>query len=67
MESNCKEYYITESYSLAKTMSYLLNKPFFRYDNKFDETKKVYSFKDDEEFRKVLTLVYKIKHKQEIN
>jgi hypothetical protein len=65
--NNNKEYYITESYSLAKTMSYLLGREFFRFNNKFDETKKVYSFKDDEEFRRVLTLVYKIRHKQEIN
>lgn len=65
MENN-KEYYITESYSLAKTMSYLLGREFFRFDNKFDPNKKVYSFKDDEEFRRVLTLVYKIKHKQKI-
>jgi hypothetical protein len=61
-----REYYIIESYSLAKTMSYLLNKPFYRFNNKFDDTKKVYSFEDNEEFRKVLTLVYKIKHKQKI-
>ncbi|WP_224033929.1 hypothetical protein [Clostridium gelidum] len=51
-----------ESKNLAITVSYLLQEPFYIFDNKFDSTKKVYSFKDNDKFRKILTLVRNVKN-----
>lgn len=50
------KYYVMKNKNFAITVSYLLNRPFYTFDDRFEEGKKVYSFLDDEKFREILTL-----------
>ncbi|MBP1889786.1 hypothetical protein J2Z53_001369 [Clostridium moniliforme] len=56
-----KKYYVLKNKNMAITISFLLNKPFYTFDDRFNEGKKVYSFEDDDKFREILTLVSKIR------
>ena len=55
------KYYIMKNKNMAITISFLLNKPFYTFDDRFEKGKKVYSFEDNEKFREILTLVSKIR------
>jgi hypothetical protein len=48
-------YYILKNKGLAISISYLIGKSFYTYDDKFKQGKKVYSFEYTEEFKKALT------------
>lgn len=52
-----KKYYVIKNKNLAITVSYLLNKSFFTFDDRFNLGKKVYSFEDTQQFRDILTLI----------
>lgn len=56
------KYYIMKNKNMAITISFLLNKPFFTFDDRFEEGKKVYSFEDNDKFREILTLVSKLRN-----
>ncbi|HII4449382.1 TPA: hypothetical protein ACY4RW_001281 [Clostridium perfringens] len=56
-------YYIIDNKNMAITLGFLLNREFYRYDDRFNEGKKVYSFVDDAKFREALTIVSDFKRK----
>lgn len=52
-----KDYYILNNKALALAISYIINEDYYTYDNKFEEGKKVYSFKNTDNFKKALTIL----------
>lgn len=54
---NKSKYYVVKNKNLAITISYLLNTPFYTYDDLYEKGKKIYSFEDTVKFREILTLV----------
>lgn len=59
-----KDYYIINNKNLAITLSYLLKQDYYTYDDTRQgrEGKKLYSFKNTNEFKKVLTLINDIRN-----
>ena len=51
-----QKYYIVKNKALATTLSYILNRKFYVYDDNI-KGGKMYSFVDDEKFREVFKLV----------
>lgn len=49
-----KDYYIINNQNLANALTYLTGVIPFRYDDKYNKGKKIYSFKITEEFKKAL-------------
>jgi hypothetical protein len=49
-----QEYYILKNKSLAVAISYAIGEDYYTYDDRFNEGKKVYSFKNTENFKKAL-------------
>lgn len=56
-----KEFYIINSKSLATVINYLTGEKYFTYDDKLNEGKKIYSFRNTEEFKKALTKIKEFK------
>jgi len=52
-----KDYYILNNKALALAISYIIHEDYYTYDDKFNEGKKVYSFKNTDNFKRVLTIV----------
>lgn len=53
---NNSEYKVVSSKNLAITISYLTSEDFFTYNDKFEQGKKCYSFKNTDKFKKALEL-----------
>ena len=49
-----KDYYILNNKALALAISYIIHEDYYTYDDKFNEGRKVYSFKNTEKFKKAL-------------
>lgn len=47
--------------NLAITLAYMTGQDFFTYDNRYDDTKKVYSFENTPKFQQAYTLVMDFK------
>lgn len=56
------KYYIMKNKNMAITISFLLGRSFYTFDDRFNEGKKVYSFIDDDKFREILTLVSNVRN-----
>ena len=56
-----KQYYPIRNKNLAITISWLLGEDFLTFDDKFNEGKKYYSFRNTEKFQEILTLVSEIR------
>ncbi|AMN35502.1 hypothetical protein N2W42_001349 [Clostridium perfringens] len=54
-------YYKIDNKNMAIALSFLLNREFYTFDDKFREGKEIYSFVDDAKFREVLTLACNIR------
>ncbi|EPB8168461.1 hypothetical protein [Clostridium perfringens] len=57
-----KKYYVMKNKNMAIAVSFLLGKPFYTFDDRFNKGKKVYSFEDNDKFREILTLVSTIRN-----
>lgn len=64
MMENNNDFKVIRSKNLAVTVSYISHEDFFTYDDKFDDSKKVYSFRNTEKFQKALDLVLKLRNKE---
>lgn len=43
--------------NLAITLAYMTGQDFFTYDNRYDNTKKVYCFENTENFQRAYTII----------
>lgn len=55
------KYYVLKNKNLAITISYILGEDFYKFDDRFKQGKKVYSFKNTKEFKEVLTKINELK------
>ena len=56
------KYYFMKNKNMAITISFLLGRSFYTFDDRFNEGRKVYSFIDDDKFREILTLVSNLRN-----
>jgi hypothetical protein len=56
-----KEFYILTNKSLAIAVSYAIGKDYYTYDDRYNEGKKVYSFRNTEEFQKALKTILNLR------
>lgn len=56
------KYYVMKNKNMAITISFLLGRSFYTFDDRFNEGRKVYSFIDDDKFREILTLVSNLRN-----
>lgn len=62
MENNDKKYFVTRYKNFAITLSFLLNEDFMRFDDKREEGKKIYSFKNSDKLQNMVSKIDELKN-----
>jgi len=60
MDTN-KEFYVLNNKSLAIAVSYAIGKDYYTYDDRYNEGKKVYSFRNTKEFQRALKTIMELR------
>ena len=62
MENNNKKYFVTRYKNFAITLSFLLGEDFMRFDDKREEGKKIYSFKNSDKLQNMVSKIDELKN-----
>mgnify|MGYP000214094456 CR=1 FL=1 len=62
MENNNKKYFVTRYKNFAITLSFLLGEDFMRFDDKREEGKKIYSFKNSDKLQNMVSKIDESKY-----
>ena len=54
------EYYIIRNKALASAIAFVTKEPYFTYEDRYDNTRKVYSFKRTEKFNYAMGQIDKL-------